>query len=1362
MNISKLAVKRPVATGAILILILVIGLVSLYQSPLDLLPEIEAPVLAVITPFPGSSPQESLELVTKPIEESVATVGGVTGINSISQENLSLVIVLFDWGADVKSLREDVRMRMDLVSLPDETRLPMILEFDPTLMPIMQISASGADDPARLTAWLKKTAAPRLESIRGVAEVQIQGGVEEDIFVRANPGEMSEYEVSFEQVANVLRSSLMDFPAGIIDLEDRRVRLRFLGRYAEPEMLSDLIVGFKIDQEELEKLVGQEINVDLNRIIEEQTAGFTGSGSGGMPVRELYWDDIFDFNGATVVGGSIILPVKDGAAGREDVDLEKSMRLFTVNPEITYRPESRHLVLSLSSLGKAVVPAGLDLTDVVESGPITLADLWLMEYAVWDNDRVIVPLDPAAPGNYNLTSAELERLAEIHPLITAATANYVLISFHENWPEIRREPLISIPDLENWISDLEGQARRGLDDASRGVEDLLTELAAAMMGGNLAGGGAGGNPFVGIDLGDDFPIIPVTLGMVAEIGQDTYEPVSISRYNMQPSIGLSIQKEGDANTVTVARQVRQALDELSEESIGSFSQIRFNTIFDQAEEIEHALVDLARSLLGGAALAILVLLLFLKNWRTTMFIGLSIPAAVIATFTLLYFTNITINLMTLGGLALAAGMLVDNAIVVSENIYRHYQLGEKPAEASINGAREVAGAITASTLTTISVFFPVVFLTGLAGQLFWEFALTVGCAILASLFMALTVIPLLASRSLQRSESLDAEPSKPSRLPFYRRMLKLAVNRPWWVIILALVFVAGGAFGFTTMGTELFPNPEESSFSINITLPPGTTLDRTDSYVVEFEKILAGRAEVESYSARVGGSGFMGMPGSGGSSNEGRIRVNIKPEYTGEIDRVIDEVRQAADSLPYEAETAFSRQSVLDSAGLETSLDLVISGENLERVMEITGQAVEILSAHSQFSDVQSSLEENRPEVHVRLDHSEALQKGVTLAQVAGAVRESLEGVPVSRIETADGIMEIVLGYEKQEIKTIEDLGEVGFYTAAAEYVRINEVAELEEAFGPRSIPRQNREIVGQIEAQYESLDLGTATTVALEALEEINLPPGYEIKAAGSAVMMGDVLDELELVLFVAMALVYLVLAAQFESLLHPFIIICTLPLAYAGSVIALIITGNNISVPALIGLIVLSGILVNDGIIMVDYINQQRRLHGLALKQAIIEGAAARLRPILMTTATTVLGLFPLALGIGEGAELQAPMAIAIIGGQITGTILLLLAVPSIYRAVTREHPGIISAGAFNVNDGFEASPAYAVGEPGSGLSSSDYYENTEYGARKPERRQNWKKKDRVLVGAVLRMVVVLILAALILTLLNAGGQEPLLVIR
>ncbi|MDW7739824.1 MAG: efflux RND transporter permease subunit [Bacillota bacterium] len=1289
MNLPELAVKRPVATGTILVLILIIGLVSLYQSPLDLLPDIQAPVLAVITVFPGSSPQETLELVTKPIEDGVSAVSGLTGLTSYSQENMSLVILSFDWGADVKRIRDDVGIRMDLISFPDGVQRPILLEFNPTLMPIMRLSASGLDDPVHLTEWLQETASPKLESVRGVASVQVQGGVKQDLFVRTSPETMAEYQVSFEQIANILRASLLDLPAGIIDMEDRHVRIRFLGRFTESDMLSDLIVGFKVDNEKLEEMIGQEVDINLNQMFSGQGNLFANTGSlTEVPTIDIYWDDIFDIDKITLANSRLSIPLQEEWRSRSAEEIENSLRFITRTPGITYDPVNQRMVFTLTSLGRTLINRDKVLTGAEE---VHLDDVWVLEQAVWDSGYIIVPLDQTSLNSYGITQAELTAFQNNNPLIVRANPNQVLLAFQENWENLRREPIISIPDYNSWLSGVQSEITRGVGSATAVIEDGLTDLATTMILSSMV---PGGSSFGSFELDGEFPIDPVYLGMLAVIEQDTYNPTTITRYNGQPSISLAIQKEGDANTVIVARQVRAALEKLSEESIaGGASSVTFNTIFDQAEEIERALVDLARSLIGGAILAILVLILFLKNWRTTMFIGLSIPTAIIATFSLLYFADITINLMTLGGLALAAGMLVDNAIVVSENIYRHYQMGEAPADAAVNGAREVAGAVTASTLTTISVFFPVVFLSGLAGQLFWEFALTVSCAILASLLVALTVIPMLASRSLRLKNLQEEISEKPHRLPGYRNMLKLAVKHPWWVLILALVFVGIGVFGYTTLGTELFPSPEESSFSVNVNLQPGATMDLTDDFVAELEKILAGKDEVDNYSTSVGAARFMGVTAETGTSNQARLRVEIKPEYTGEIERVIEEIRLEVERIPAEAEISFNRESLLDAAGLETRLDLVVSGPDLEQVVMLTEEAVELLAAYRQFTDVESSMEESRPEIHIRLDQGQAMQKGVTLIQVATAVRQALEGIPVSRIETDAGLLNIVLGYRKADFNTIEDLGRIGFYSPGGEYLHLDEVADLYEAYGPQSIPREDQQVVGQIQIRYSGMDLGSATDKALEIARSIELPPGYEIKTAGSSTLMGDVLSELRLVLVIAALLVYLVMAAQFESLLHPFIIICSLPLAYAGAILGLIITGNSISVPALIGIVVLSGILVNDGIIMVDFINQQRRIHGLRLKEAIIEGASARLRPILMTTATTVLGLLPLALGIGEGSQLQAPMAITIIGGQITGTLLLLLAIPSIYLLLTREQSSsLAAAGSDNLSVGFimEEKPA------------------------------------------------------------------------
>lgn len=496
----------------------------------------------------------------------------------------------------------------------------------------------------------------------------------------------------------------------------------------------------------------------------------------------------------------------------------------------------------------------------------------------------------------------------------------------------------------------------------------------------------------------------------------------------------------------------------------------------------------------------------------------------------------------------------------------------------------------------------------------------------------------------------------------------------------------------------------------------------------------------------------MGVPSGTGSSNQVRVRAEVDPERVGEIDQIIEDVRIEVDALPFEAVFTINRESLLDAAGLEASLDLVISGDDLEEIVRITEEAALVLKDYPGFTDVQSSLEENRPEIHIRLDQGEALQKGVTLVQVATAVRQALEGIPVSRIETDAGVLSVVLGYQKSDIRTMDDLGKIGFYTPSGEYLQLEQVAELSEAFGPQSIPREDQKIVGQIQLQYGSMDLGAATDEALALLEErIVLPPGYEIKTAGSSNLMGDVMSELQLVILMAALLVYLVMAAQFESLLHPFIIVLSLPLAYAGSIMALALTGNSISIPAMIGIVVLSGILVNDGIIMVDFINQQRRLHGLPLKEAIIEGAAARLRPIMMTTATTVLGLLPLALGFGEGAQIQAPMAITIIGGQITGTLLLLLAIPSVYVVLTREKKAVEDTSLLFEND---QQSALAVGGENIPLA----------GKKSARKKKTTGLTNRTIFMAVLRMVVVLILAGLILYLLgySGTGQDVLTVIR
>ena len=598
MNLPDISVRRPVATITILLIIIVIGVASLIQTPLDLLPDIKPPYLAVITIFPGSSPQENLQMVTEPIEGAVSPINGVKNILSLSQEHVSMVALEFNWGVDLKQKREEIGTRLDLLTLPEGVQRPIILEFDPTLLPMMQVNVSSRLDAVELTEWLEDTARPRLETIPGVASIRVEGGAKRDLFIRLFPGRIQEKEVSFEQVSNILRATLLNLPGGTVEVDERQMRIRLVGRSLGPEELENLVIGFKLDEDELRKLIGRSVDLDLNQALSEM---MPSTDSLEIPMREICLKDLLP---------ELELPAKD--------------------------------------------------------------------------DFLIIAPDPAQLEHYGI---DLKQIAEALPeewatVIKEGKLHLTLPRGETPDPkQVLDTYLVTVPDFAAWrkqLKDLESQVEKDLDQASHELEKAIVDMSMAMI---LASAGSGG----GAIPEDEFPLIPIRLGEIAEVKVDLHEATSINRINCQPSIGFYLQKEGEANTVLVSRQVRQALEELAEEFNQLDYDLSFNYTFDQANEIENALMDLVRSLLLGSVLAVAVLLLFLRNWRTILVIGLTIPIAIISTFALLYFAGLSINLMTLGALALAAGMLVDNSIVVSENIYRHLQLGSPSFKAAVAG-----------------------------------------------------------------------------------------------------------------------------------------------------------------------------------------------------------------------------------------------------------------------------------------------------------------------------------------------------------------------------------------------------------------------------------------------------------------------------------------------------------------------------------------------------------------------------------------------------------------------------------------------------------------------------------------------------
>ena len=771
----------------------------------------------------------------------------------------------------------------------------------------------------------------------------------------------------------------------------------------------------------------------------------------------------------------------------------------------------------------------------------------------------------------------------------------------------------------------------------------------------------------------------VTLKQVATVSETFVETASVTRINGQPSVTLMVRKEGSANTVTVARAVRKELESLESELSGLKAIISF----DQAEFIEMAVNSVTDNLLMGAALAILVLIVFLRDVRTTLVISVSIPFAVIATFVLMYFGDLTLNVMTLGGLTLGVGMLVDNSIVVIENIYRRIEEGKSPKDAASVGAREVATAITASTLTTVVVFLPVVFVGGIGGIIFKELAWTVTLSLLASLVVALTIVPMLASQwfsrkiktgatgASTRQSSTPSSESLPKRSGGYRRLVEWSLNNRFIVFAITAALIASSYWLARDMGTEFLPATDEGSFSIAIHMPEGSPLESTDELVSRIEEILDRHESVAMYSVTIGqGDSLTSMSLSRNASAE--ITATVTPEVLRDktthlvMEDVEEQVNKSKAML-----LAFNLQFTLSTltGGMEGSVEVSVSGPDIREVQSISDTLVETLNGVPGVKRVSSTLTERKRELHLTVDREKAILHGLTPAQIAGAVSRAIRGQTVSRLEKADTTFDVVVRYDKDSVRTIEDIGSL-LIAGQTGPVPLKEIAQIAEGEGPRTINRIDQRLSARIQAQYSNRDLGVVTADVSEIIAGLDLPEGYRVDIGGMSRIMSESFDDLKLAFLLGAILVYMVMAASFESLVTPFIVLFTMPLGAIGVIAALYLSGHAFGITAFIGAIVLAGVIVNNGIVMVDFINQQREV-GLSVEEAICDGAAKRVRPVLMTSLTTILGLVPMALGLGEGAEIGAPMALTLMGGLASGTLLTLILVPVVYSVFAGYRP-------------------------------------------------------------------------------------------
>lgn len=802
--------------------------------------------------------------------------------------------------------------------------------------------------------------------------------------------------------------------------------------------------------------------------------------------------------------------------------------------------------------------------------------------------------------------------------------------------------LESADDLRNIIVGFKSPAPSGSGPASS------SGLTAGQTAGRTAGQTASGIR------------VPVYLRDVASISFENKDPENIVTINGERCIGLSIYKEPKFNTVDVVESLTDAFDQLGKALPG----YEFTKVLDQGTYIKNSIGEVKNTLIIGIFLAVLVLYVFLRRIGVTLVISLAIPISIIATFNLMYFSDLTLNIMTLGGLALGAGMLVDNAIVVLENITRNREEGMPMKEAIITGTSQVGGAIAASTITTIVVFLPIVYLKDASSEMFRDQAWTVAFALISSLVVAMLVIPMLVS-TLLPSEKKKSIASGALKFTGYGKFLGRILDKRITVILLSVVMLGAAALLFPKLGSEFMPRSESAEFTVRLKLPEGTSLERTNNTAVRTEEIikslLAGKVRLIYTQSGSDNTSSLSLASESGGENTASLKVIMQEEFASETEQAISRVQSYLGTIPG-MEVSFSREETALQSSLgttESPFALEISGKDFAEMERILRESETLLKESKGLYNITTSLDEGTPEVQVEIDRFKTSYYGVTVESVVNQVRGYLQGASAGNFEKDGELKDITIKLGDLSLNQLKDL----IITAGNVKVPLSEIAGISTITSPREITRRNQSRTCYIYAMADKdQPFDKVIREAGLSLRSVPLPSDYKMDFTGEELKRRESMSNLTFALVLSIVLVFMVLASQFESIIQPFMVMLTIPLAGVGTIITFFILGKPLNMMAYIGIIMLAGIAVNNAILLIDRINQLRE-EGTPKRDAIILAGSQRIRPILMTSLTTILALIPLTIGLGESASLRSPMALAVIGGLFSSTLLTLIVIPCVY---------------------------------------------------------------------------------------------------
>ena len=1241
--LSKFSIKKPFTILVAVVIVIVFGVIALTKMTPDLFPKINTPYVIVMTTYPGASPEEAESEITKPMEQQLATLSNIKNVTSVSAANYSMIQLEFSDSVNMDSVSVDIRDKIDQIEgvLPDTAGTPVVMKISMDMMPVVTAAVSMDDKSSgEVSQFTKDNLQSQLEGVEGVASVSAMGMVDDNVQIVLSQDKIDAVN---SKVAAAINSQMGDaegqMKSGMAAAKKGKKQIQD-GKKAVKDGQSQAAKQLAATKTKLQESRDQLISLKQN----------------GPAIKALY-EQYKKYKDDPIMGPQI----------------ESQLKALGIDPS------------SLDQLVPQIDQADAQLKQIDKALEDLDAQGSAMNFELGSKYADLTSAEGTVESTVNQLQSALSQLQSSKEA-ALASADMTGVITMQNVSAILSAQNFSMP--AGYITDGKAEVLVSVGDKIKDKDEL--------------------EDLILFDMGID-GLDPIRLCDVATVSYTDDDAETYAKINGNNGVLLSFTKQSSYATADVSENITDKFTQLEKEY--KDDGLSFTTLYDQGDYIHIVINSVLQNLLLGAILAIVILLVFLRDLRPTLITAVSIPLSVIFAIVLMYFSGVTLNMISLAGLAIGVGMLVDNSIVVVENIYRLRSMGYSRVQAAVSGAVQVAGAITASTLTTICVFVPIIFVDGMTRDIFTDLALTVAYSLLASLLIALTLVPAMAKGLLKKETRLTVLSQTGRFMDKYRAAVRWALSHKAIVLIVAVVLLVGSSGLALMRGLSFMPSMSTPQISATIQMPKESTLketsDTTDKIVKEIRKVDG----VETTGAMLSSdtAGMMGMSGMSQDVTSTMVYI-IMDEDKADNGKII---AKKLDKLAkkYNCEIVTSADMDMSSMMGGSGVQIKLYSEDLKQ-LRTAGVAVERkLKDMKSLEDVSTIDEDSSKELHVVVNKNQAMKYGLTVAQVYQQISAKLTKESAATTLSENGSsMDVVVENSTGKAFTREDLenmklkasGSAGSSGAAggsgstaasggsmsgasgssaggasssassgSSEVKLSSIADIQTTASLSEINHDNQKrslsVTASVKDGYNITHVNSDVQKMIK--KEKLIPSGVKVDYGGENEEIMHSMKQMMLMLLVGFILVYLVMVAQFQSLRSPFIVIFTIPLAFTGGMLALLICGQDVSVVSMMGFVMLMGVVVNNAIVLVDCINRFR-LEGMDMESAVIEAGAVRMRPVLMTAITTILGLLPLAIGLGTGAEMMQPVAIVCIGGLLYATLTTLVVIPIMYRVFAKKH--------------------------------------------------------------------------------------------